>query len=375
MKKTPIVKNDALSIILSKRSPTMDNDKRISVICQCLNVLQISRYRSPFLDHRSHKLHTGMAIELHVLAQLLQLKSYDLITEQLKARGELQKWIGIDSISSSQLSRKTKSLCILSLQSLFYGLIEQIRRKTACHAGSFPSTGRLHLVDATDIQLPKLLGSWARCGSRKTGVRLHVRLVVADSMTVFPNKIIASTSNVREAKVALELVAEDDVTYVMDRGYESSAYAVQWVKADKKFVVRVKARTQFHPVPQVKRKLAEGSRVVSDIDVVTNKSTTPVRLVEFTDEKGRSYRVVTSRWDIPAEEIAQIYKSRWLIELFFKWIKQHLNVVNLYSFDPTAVWNQLFLSLISFAVSLLVKLELQTTRSQFDVLKLIRTYV
>jgi FOG: Transposase and inactivated derivatives len=353
----------------------MDNNKKIPVICQCLCVLNLSGYRSLLGDHRSRKLSAGMSIELHVLAQLLQLKSYDLITEHLRAHPKLQQAIGLESISPSQLSRKTKTLCTGSLQELFCHLVEQIRHVTKSREGMSKDIGRLHLLDATDIRLPEVLGHWARCGSKKTGVRLHVRLVVADPDTVFPDQIIASTVNVREAVVAMELTTDKDVTYVMDRGYEKCAFFQKWTLEEKRFVVRVRDRLTLHPIPGTEREIPqEHGHVLQDVNVLTNKTTVPIRLVAFQDEKGQRYRVVTSRWDLSAAEIAQIYKNRWLIELFFKWVKQHLNMIQLHSFDPNAVWNQLFLSLIAFAVSLLVKLSLQMKKTLWMMVKMLRTY-
>ncbi|MFD0698736.1 hypothetical protein ACFQZT_32180, partial [Paenibacillus sp. GCM10027628] len=248
MEKAPIVENDALSIILRKRSLPMDNNKKIRVICQCLHVLNVSGYRSALDDHRTKKLFAGTAIELHLVAQLLPLASYDEITEKLRAHPELQQAVGLESISDAQLSRKTKSLCTASLQTLFYDLIAQIDNRTKHGKGISPTIGRLHLIDATDISLPPLLGHWARCGSRKTGVRLHVRLVVADPDMVFPDKVIASTVNVRESIVALELTLEDDVTYVMDRGYEKCQHFEQWVTDGIQFVVRVRDKLNLFPV-------------------------------------------------------------------------------------------------------------------------------
>jgi hypothetical protein len=250
--------------------------------------------------------------------------------------------------------------------------------ETKTGTGISPTIGRLHIVDATDISLPSFLGHWARCGSRKTGVRLHVRLVVADPNTVFPDKVIASTVNVRESKVALELVLENDVTYVMDRGYENCLHFEKWVAGGKLFVARVRDRTRLHPVNGSERETlpCDGQlQVLQDVDVLTNKTTTPLRLVAFQDDKGRRYRVLTNRWDLTAAEVASIYKNRWKIELFFKWVKQHLKLVKLHGCQPDSVWNQLFLSLIAFAVSLLVKLDLQTSKSQWKVLQLLRTYI
>lgn len=353
----------------------MDNDKQISAICKCLQMINFFGQRRLIEDHRSHKLVSPAAVKLHVLAQLLQLKSYDLITEQLRAHPELRQAVCMDSVSQAQMSRKTKALCTESLQYLFYQLIQQIQELTKKGSGISKSIGRLHLIDATDISLPTLLGSWARCGKRKTGVRLHTRVVVADPDTVFPDKIIASTVNVRESVVVMELMTDNDVTYVMDRGYEKCLHFERWITEGKRFVVRVRDLLKLHPVAGTEREIPTDSpNVIRDVDVLTNKTTVPIRLVEFTDEKGGHYRVVTSRWDLSAAEIAHIYKNRWLIELFFKWVKQHLNLIQLFGCHQDAVWNQLFLSLIAFAVSLLLKLKLQTNKTQWAVLKLLRTY-
>ncbi|WP_284638332.1 IS4 family transposase [Paenibacillus silviterrae] len=356
----------------------MDNNKAIRVICQCLKVLDISGFRSTFDDHRTRKFFTGTAIELHVISQLLQLASYDVIPIQLRAHPELQKAIGLESISASQLSRKTESICTGSLESLFYHLISQIDRKTGHKTGITPSIGRLHLIDATDISLPSLLGCWARCGSKKTAVRLHVRLVVADPDTVFPNKVIASTSNVQENKVVQELTLDDDVTYVMDRGYEKCEHFEKWVSDGIRFVVRVRDRLTLYPVEGTGREVPKSPgnhQILRDVDVLSNKTTMPLRLVEFVDEHERRYRILTSRWDLTATEVALIYKNRWKIEIFFKWVKQHLNLVRIHGKAPHAVWNQLFMSLIAFALSLLVKLELQTDKSQWEILKTMRIYL
>jgi IS4 transposase len=80
-----------------------------------------------------------------------------------------------------------------------------------------------------------------------------------------------------------------------------------------------------------------------------------VRLIEYEDENGRFYRVVTTRYDLSAEEIANIYRHCWQIELYFKWMKQHLRLVKLFSYKLQAVWNHLFMALIGHLIVLKLK--------------------
>ncbi|MBP1995405.1 transposase, partial [Paenibacillus eucommiae] len=222
----------------------MDNNKKISVICQCLNVLNVEQYRSVLFDHRAKKLYTGNTIQLHLLGQLMNLGTYGEITQLLDAHDELKTILNLESISSSQLSRKTLSLCTSSLQALFVELVGQIMQLSQQGSGISPTIGRLSIIDASNISLPGLLGSWAKCGSRKCGVTLHMRYLVVNPSVGFPDKVIFTTSHVRESKVVMELIQADDVTYVMDRGYEKYLHFKEWLQDSIRFVVRVKERAR-----------------------------------------------------------------------------------------------------------------------------------
>ena len=96
--------------------------------------------------------------------------------------------------------------------------------------------------------------------------------------------------------------------------------------------------------------------------------------MEYKDDEGKVYRVVTNRWDISAFEVSEIYRYRWKIELFFKWMKQHLKVVNLHNHKPEAVWNQIYLAMIAYGLSELIRIETQTGKSNWDIVKLLRIY-
>jgi Transposase DDE domain len=357
------------------KEPTMDNDKKLSVVCQCLRVLDLQNYRSIFDDHRSKKLFAGSAIGLHVVAQLLQLQSYSELAEQLHAHTQLAEILGLSSISASQLARKTRSLCTSSLLSLFTQLTSKLQKQTKQLKGISPNIGRLHVIDATSISLPLIMGEWAKCSNKKCGVILHTRVMVASPSVVYPNRVIATTAHVHESAVVMELIQTDDTTYVMDRGYSKFKNFEIWLTTGVRFVIRLRDWDHMYPIEGTDKDIpSDTPHIIRDVDVLTAKTKTPMRMVEYVDEQGRHYRVGTSRWDLTAAEVAEIYKNRWLVELFFKWIKQHLHVVKLYSTEPAAVWNQLFLSLIAYAVHMLIMQELQTTKSPWETLKLLRIY-
>lgn len=350
----------------------MDNLPNVSTLCQCLNLLEFDNHRSVFHDHRSQKLFTGNTIQLHVVGQLLGLSSYDNLVEQLHVDPSLRKRTGLDSISASALSRKTATLCTDSLQALFLQLVGQIG---ALHRGkSLDRIGPLRIIDATELKLPLNLARWAYCSKTKQGIKMHTRVVVADPTLVYPDRIIATTADVNETEVALDLVEDPNAIHVMDRGYQKHKHFEEWVKQNRSFVTRIRENTQFIVIRDFRIPKVDQSFIQTDRKVTINKCKVPVRLIIFQDETGREFYVVTNRFDLSAADIAQVYKYRWLIELFFKWIKQHLRFVQVFSYSPTGIWNQLYLALIAFALCTLIQLQYQTRKTIWGLLKLIRAY-
>jgi IS4 transposase len=120
----------------------------------------------------------------------------------------------------------------------------------------------------------------------------------------------------------------------MDRGYPSKKNLTDWLEKDISFVVRITKNLvlysleEYEPThPSVKR----------DDKVNFGISNVPVRYIEFTDEKDRIYRILTTRFDLSDKQILEIYKNRWLIELFFKWIKGHLKLTKIWRTKPQGI--------------------------------------
>ncbi|UMV50120.1 IS4 family transposase [Paenibacillus macerans] len=351
----------------------MDNVKAKTVICQLISLLPIDVHQRLLFDHYTKKLTTMKAIMLFINAQLKQWSSYGEMEIALRAEPKLQQLLQLESISGSQLSRKLDQIPTELLEWMFQHLASQTQQR-ACHQGQ---SGKLHIIDSSSIRLPLQLGSWAKMSNKSSGVKMHLRLVVTAPDKLFPDAMIPSSLNVGDRAGAVELVVPSDAIYVMDRGYDDYARMDQWVQDNIQFVIRMRDRAlatviEEYPVP-------EGSNITRDAKVCVGSSFRSmehsVRLVEFYDEQERTYRIFTSVWDKTAEEIAQIYKNRWLIELYFKWLKQHLRLKKLHSHKPQAIWNQLFLALITALLVEHIRHSTQTAKTNWQVLRILREYL
>lgn len=317
------------------------------------------------------------SVFIFVVAQMNRWSSYSEIEAHIRAQSELQRLFHLDNISSSQLSRSLDCLPTELLEWILQQLAQRAKRRTASLSGISNTIGKLSIVDASSVSLSFGLGDWARVSRKASSVKMHLRLVAASPDTVFPDAMVPTTGNVGDRACALHLVIPSDTTYVMDRGYDDYKKMEAWSTDGIRFVMRLRDRA-FTTVLEETPVKTEG-RILRDAKVqlgsAFREEKQTFRLIEFMDEQGRRYRLVTSIWDLSAEDIAQIYKSRWLVELFFKWIKQHLSTVHVHSYKPQAIWNQLFLVLITALLVQEVKASFATRHKPWQLLKLMRVYL
>lgn len=355
----------------------MDNVKANSVIRQFLSLLPIHVLDRTVFDYYTKKLTVMKTIFIFVTAQMNHWSSYSEIEAQICAQTELQQLFHLESISGSQLSRSLDRLPTELLESIFQQLALRAKHRTAALNGVSKSIGKLSIIDASTISLPLALGRWAQVTRKASSVKMHLRVVAASPDTVFPDAMVPTTGNVGDRACSVLLVVPSDTTYVMDRGYDDYKKMETWSKDNIRFVMRLRDRAFTTVVEETPT--APESRILRDAKVQMgrayreNKET--LRLIEFLDEKGRCYRLVTSIWDLPAEEIARIYKCRWLIELFFKWVKQHLRTVHVHSYKPQAIWNQLFLVLITALLVQEVNASVPRKITPWQLLKWMRVYL
>lgn len=353
------------------------NINQPSVIRQCLGLLKGTKKLScPLLNYEQKKLTTEALIQIFIAAQLGKWDSYSDFEEKLRADEDFMKSLGIKSISGSQLSRRINDLPTEWVQELFFKQVSELHKLTSKMTGLSNGIGKLAVLDSTSFKLPELLSSWAYLSKTSTQVKMHTRLIIASPDIAYPDKAVPSTGNVSDFEGSDLLVEDLDATYVMDRGYACHKRINQWAKENISFVVRVKDR---HKVIYLDRKVLSHPLIRLDarvlIGVSTNVEMKPLRLIEFWDEDGHLYRIITTRFDLTPEQVMEIYRNRWAIELFFKWVKQHLRTTRIWSTKPQGIWNQMFLALIAYGLIVQIKLELKTSKTIWVVLRLIRTYL
>ncbi|MED3831587.1 IS4 family transposase, partial [Priestia megaterium] len=267
------------------------------------------------LDYYTKKLTTESFLKLLLFAQLQEVESLHALSDCL-FDDQLQKGIDLDSISISQLSRRLNGLNPDLFQRLFLDLVSQIHAKTYYTKLVMP----LKIIDSSTLPLNLTNHKWAKFRKTKAGVKLHLRLVFMEKGTSYPEKVVMTTAKEHD-RGQLEIMVDDkECMYVFDRGYLDYERFDRMTDEGYFFLSRLRKNAVIREVYNFK--LPENTPVLSDqmvlIGTTQNRAENYFRLIKVLDSKGNELHLVTNRFDLSAEEISDMYKSRWAIELFFK---------------------------------------------------------
>lgn len=252
-----------------------------------------------------------------------------------------------------------------------YYLVSEARRKRATDI--FKLDGNVYAFDSTTISLCLNVFWWAKFRKHKGGIKMHTLYDVEAQVPAF---VHITEAKVHDSKAMPEIPYENGAHYIFDRGYNDfgNLYTIHRIGAF--FVVRAKTNVRFRPETW-KRRLPPD--VVSDsIGYFTvYKSAKDYleklrKVVCIDPEDGTRYIFLTNNLTASAKTIAELYRNRWSVELFFKWIKQHLRIKKFWGTSENAVRIQIYCTIITYCLVAIVHHDMKLERSIYEVLQILR---
>ncbi|MGM0109844.1 IS4 family transposase [Enterococcus sp. DIV0187] len=324
------------------------------------NLNSINKY-----DYYSKKLDFKTSLKLMLYAVYEEMPSFREI-DRAFMDSRLCKELGLSGLCHSSLSRRMPQIDSEVLMEIFVQLVQKISTQKPSS-----KTSSLQLIDSTTIPLNKTWFPWAKFRKTKSGIKLHLNLCYLDKEHQYPEKFTITNAEEHDRNHFECFVDKTEATYVVDRGYFDYKLLDQLNTDGYFFVTRTRSNTKITVLDQLEvanQKTADG-QIISDQQVILgggiNYSTERFRLVTILTKGQRLLRLVTNRFDVSPNEIADMYQARWHIELFFKHLKQNVMIRRIYSQKEQGAINQVILTLIATLLTFLIKIELGTTATLF----------
>ena len=231
----------------------------------------------------------------------------------------------------------------------------------------------LYALDSTTIDLCLSLFPWAKFRKHKAAVKMHTLLDLHGNIPTF---IGITDGKVHDVNILDEILPEAGAFYVMDRGYVDFERLYIFTLSAAFFVVRTKSnvllqRRYSHPVDKTTGVRSDHTVILTAIDSA-KAYPEQLRRVSYLDvETRKRFKFLTNNFTLPALTIAQIYKSRWQVELFFKWIKQHLRIKAFYGTSENAVKTQIWIAVSVYVLVAIVRKRLELEASLYQILQIL----
>ena len=322
-------------------------------------------------DARVRRLTTKSQFVALLYGQLSGAASLREIVTGLESHAARLYHLGADGVRRSTLSDANALRPVAVFAELLGTMMKQahrgLRRKLA---------ETTYLIDATGVRLNEFSAGWARFSAGVCGAKVHV---VYDADADRPIYAAVSAANVNDITVARQMPIEPGATYVFDLGYYDYAWWAKLDAAQCRIVTRFKSNTPLElietlPVP-------EGGTILSDrigflparqAKSRRNPMQDAVREVQVVTETGKVLRILSNDLDASAQEIADLYKRRWAIELFFRWVKQTLKITRFLGTSENAVRIQIAVALIAFLLLRLAQVAHKIIESPLAFARLVR---
>ena len=236
-----------------------------------------------------------------------------------------------------------------------------------------PLKGNVFGIDATTIDLCLSTFYWATFRSTKGGIKLHTQL---DLKTSIPEFILFSTASVHDVNVLDVISFEANSFYIMDRGYVDYKRLYRIHQCDAFFITRAKDNMNYrrlysHAVDKSKGVLYDQTILLNGYYAAKDYPEKMRRIKFYDKEAGKILIFLTNNFHLAATDIAQLYKHRWKIELFFKWIKQHLKIKSFWGHSENAVKTQVWIAISVYVLVAIAKKKFMLQQSLYEILQIL----
>src|SRR5512136_1908055 len=331
----------------------------------------VRRYRG---DHRVRSLPTYEQFLVLAFAQLTYRESLRDIETCLRALGSKLYHSGIrQPTARSPLADANEKRDWRIFSDFAHVLIEQARLLYAEEPFGAELKQAAYALDSTTIDLCLSLFPWAKFRRHKAAIKLHTLLTLRGC---FPTVVILTTGKVHDVNILDQLVYEPGAFYIADRGYLDFGRLHRIHRSGAFLVTRAKKNSRFqrrysHPVDKSTGLLFDQTVVLTGF---RSRQQYPdaLRRIGFRDpQTGKRFVFLTNNFTEPALTIAQLYRCRWQIELFFKWIKQHLRIKAFYGTSENAVRTQVWIAIAVYVLVAIVKKRLCLSASLYTILQIL----
>lgn len=278
--------------------------------------------------------------------------------------------LGRKPIAKTTLATANQNRNYRIFEEFAFYMMEQARRNRA--ADIFKLGGKVYAFDSTTIPLCLSVFWWAKFRKKKGGVKAHVLYDLEAQVPAFYH---ITTASVHDSKAMPEIPYETGAYYIFDRGYNNFKELFRIQRMESCFVVRAKTNLQYKCV-KWKRRMPKNILSDAEIELTVYNSRKDyldnLRLVRYYDEEqDREFMFLTNAMDLTAQQIADLYKNRWQIELFFKWLKQHLKIKKFWGTTENAVRIQIAAAITAYCLVAIVQHDMKLKRSTYEVLQIL----
>ena len=325
-------------------------------------------------DYRARTLTCAEHFRILAFAQLTYRESLRDIEACLSAQAAKLYHMGIrEAVSRSTLADANELRDWRIYAEFAHRLIVQARQLYASEDLGLDLTNTVYALDSTTIDLCLSVFPWAHFRTTKAAVKMHTLLDLRGSIPTF---IHISDGKTHDTKALDLLIPEAGAIYVMDRGYVDFARLHSLHLAGAFFVTRAKSNLDAHRVYSTKTDRSTG--ILCDqtiaLDGFYAKQDYPnhLRRIRFKDpETDKTLVFLTNNFTLPAATICALYKSRWQVELFFKWVKQHLRIKRFYGTSENAVKSQIWIAVSVYVLVAIIKKRLNLNASLYTLLQIL----